>query len=132
MAHHASHSSSEEFGHIIPIRIYLTVLALLLVLTVVTVAVSRVDFGPWNLVVAMLIASIKAGAVALFFMHLKYENPLVWLYVLIPVLLLGLMLGGVFLDNPTRNDPAPFSVPGATGKGPPGSMPPVAPEPHHS
>jgi cytochrome c oxidase subunit 4 len=98
---HASHHHG-ELGHVVPLKVYVTVLILLLILTVVTVAISRVDFGNWNLVVAMLIASVKAGFVALFFMHLKYENPLVWLYVVFPIVLLGTMLFGVFIDQPLR------------------------------
>ncbi len=35
-------------------------------------------------------------------MHLKYESPLTWMYVGIPIVLLGLMLGGIFIDNPLR------------------------------
>lgn len=46
----------------------------MLVLTVVTVLAAQQDFGRWNLLVAMLIAAVKASLVALFFMHLKYDN----------------------------------------------------------
>ena len=48
----------------------------LLVFTAVTVAVSYFNFGIFNIVVAMGIASIKAALVCLFFMHLKYDNRL--------------------------------------------------------
>jgi cytochrome c oxidase subunit 4 len=81
------------------------VLAILLVLTVITVAIAQFDFGNLNLVVAMVVASVKAALVALFFMHLKYENPITWLYAAIPVFLLGLLLGGVFIDDPFRISP---------------------------
>jgi len=96
------HENSHELGHIIPGRVYLTVLTCLLMLTIITVGVSRIDFGVMNLVVAMGIASVKAFLVALFFMHLKYESPLTWLYALFPIFLLALLIGGVFLDNPFR------------------------------
>ena len=43
-------------------------------LTAITVAAAQVNFGPWNTVIAMGIASIKAGFVLAFFMHLKYDN----------------------------------------------------------
>ncbi|NDB08617.1 MAG: hypothetical protein EBX97_08180, partial [Actinobacteria bacterium] len=43
------------------------VFGILVFLTVITVAASRVDFGTLNLVIAMLIASVKAGLVALIF-----------------------------------------------------------------
>ncbi len=60
--------------HIIPLKIYFRVIAILMFLTVVTVAASRVDFGVMNTVIAMLIASVKAGLVLAFFMHLKYDD----------------------------------------------------------
>mgnify|MGYP001212068720 CR=1 FL=1 len=104
MAGHGD-SHSHDLGHIIPYKTYLNVLLILLFLTIVTVAVSRVEFGAFNIVVALLVASVKAGIVGLYFMHLKYENPLVWIYVAFPIILLVIMIGGIFIDNPLRNDP---------------------------
>ena len=43
----------------------------LLVLTATTVAAAFVNLGPFNPVVALLIATIKATLVVLFFMHVK-------------------------------------------------------------
>lgn len=64
----------QQHHHIIPLRVYVQVLSLLLVLTVVTVAAAQVDFGAWNTLIAMAIASVKAGFVLAFFMHLKYDD----------------------------------------------------------
>ncbi|MBX3020303.1 MAG: cytochrome C oxidase subunit IV family protein [Bdellovibrionales bacterium] len=66
--------------HIIPFNVYIKVLLALLALTVVTVLVAQVHFGAFNTVIAMLIASIKAGLVLAIFMHLKYDDKLyvVW------------------------------------------------------
>lgn len=105
MGHSSGSGGHSELGHIVPRSVYLGILIALLVLTVITVAVSRFDFGSMNLVVAMVVASIKAALVALFFMHLKYENPITWLYAGIPIFLLGLLIGGVFIDDPYRKDP---------------------------
>jgi len=66
----------QQHHHIIPLKVYFSVIALLLVLTAITVAAAQVNFGPWNTVIAMAIASIKAGFVLAFFMHLKYDNKL--------------------------------------------------------
>jgi cytochrome c oxidase subunit IV len=65
-----------QHHHIIPLGVYFKVLALLLVLTAITVAAAQVNFGPWNTVIAMFIASVKAAFVLSFFMHLKYDNKL--------------------------------------------------------
>ncbi|NDC38373.1 MAG: hypothetical protein EBZ48_10020 [Proteobacteria bacterium] len=95
-AHEGGHSHAKQYGMIFGILVFLTV---------ITVAASRVDFGTLNLVIAMLIASCKAGLVALFFMHLKHENPLTWLYALFPIVLLFILIGLVFLDEPFRTTP---------------------------
>lgn len=55
-------------------KTYLVVLASLLVLTVFTVVVSYWNFGVFNVLVAMLVATVKGSLVCLFFMHLKYDN----------------------------------------------------------
>lgn len=59
---------------------YLGIFAALMVLTVVTVAVSKFHLGiAAALVVALLVASVKGGLVAGYFMHLIGENR--WIYV---------------------------------------------------
>ncbi|WKZ57841.1 MAG: cytochrome C oxidase subunit IV family protein [Bdellovibrionota bacterium] len=108
--HHDSHSGHGEgfhgeLGHVVPYKTYLAILIWLLILTVVTVAAAQVDFGAMNAVVAMIIASIKALLVATIFMHLKFENPVTWLYALFPIVLLAILLAGLFIDNPFRTDP---------------------------
>jgi len=60
--------------HHIPLDVYFKVFGALLVMTLLTVAASRVDFGSMNTVIAMAIASVKAGLVLAFFMHLKYDD----------------------------------------------------------
>lgn len=79
--------------------VYVAVFAALLVLTGATVAVSYLDLGLWNVAVAMLIASVKASLVALFFMHLKHEGRLVWTFALVPIFFLALVIGGTLADT---------------------------------
>lgn len=62
--------------HISPIRTYLAVALGLFVLTGITVAASFIDLGAFNIALALAIASVKALLVALFFMHLFYDNKL--------------------------------------------------------
>ena len=63
-------------NHIVPFSLYTKVLSTLLVLTVLTVLVAQMDFGVFNVLIAMGIATVKAVLVLLFFMHLKYDNKL--------------------------------------------------------
>lgn len=109
MAHSHSHSHGhDEIGHVVPEKTFLKILITLLCLTVITVLAAQVDLGKWNIVGALLIASVKASLVILVFMHGKYENKIIWTYILIPFILLAIMIGGVFTDDPFRSHPQPF------------------------
>jgi cytochrome c oxidase subunit 4 len=87
---------------IVPLRVYYTVFALLLVLTAVTVAVSAIDLGPLNTVVALAIACLKATLVILYFMHVRYGTGLTWLVVLAGFVWLGILLSFTLADVVTR------------------------------
>lgn len=66
---------------IVPIKVYVAVFLALITLTITTVAVSRIDLGEWNFVVAMTIAVIKGTLVILFFMHVKQSSSMTKLFV---------------------------------------------------
>jgi cytochrome c oxidase subunit IV len=80
-------------------RIYIAIWGALILFTGLTVLVSYVHLGMMNVVVALLIASVKASLVALYFMHLKYENRLVWGFALTPIFFLLLIIGGTLTDT---------------------------------
>ncbi len=61
------------------VRIYITVFVALMVLTIVTVGISRVHLPVWMAVtVALLVATIKGSLVACYFMHLISEKKLIY------------------------------------------------------
>ena len=61
------------------VRIYITVFVALMVLTIVTVAVSRFHLPiPIAVTVALLVAIIKGSLVACYFMHLISEKKLIY------------------------------------------------------
>lgn len=62
--------------HIVSPKIYLIIGTCLLFLTATTCAVSYVDLGTFNAVVAVAIACLKMTLVVLFFMHVKYSSGL--------------------------------------------------------
>lgn len=80
-------------------RTYIIVWISLLVLTAVTVAVSYLHLGIMNATVAFIIASVKAALVALYFMHLRHENRLVWAFALTPFFFLALIILGTLSDT---------------------------------
>ena len=61
------------------VRVYITVFVTLMVLTIVTVAVSRYHLAvPIAVSVALLVATIKGSLVACYFMHLISEKKLIY------------------------------------------------------
>lgn len=95
-------SSHDSPGHTISLRTYLLIWVALLFLTVVTVAVSRIDLGSFNTLVAIAIATLKASLVALFFMHLRYDNKFNALVLLCSLVFIGLFFIPTFIDELTR------------------------------
>lgn len=80
-------------------RTYIIVWLMLLFLTAATVSVSYMQLGVFNAVAALLIASVKASLVALYFMHLRYEKELVWAFALFPIAFLALIIVGTLTDT---------------------------------
>jgi cytochrome c oxidase subunit 4 len=80
-------------------RSYLLVWGVLILLTGATWGVSYLHLGLYNAATALGIASIKAALVALFFMHLRREPPLVWLFAILPLLFLLLIIAGTLADT---------------------------------
>lgn len=72
---HHDHADHPAVGHVSPLWSLISVWLALMVLTYVTVAVTNYDLGAMNLVIAMVIATIKAALVVLFFMHLYWDRP---------------------------------------------------------
>ncbi len=61
------------------VKVYITVFVTLMVLTLVTVAVSRYHLPvPLAVSVALLVATIKGSLVACYFMHLLSEKKLIY------------------------------------------------------
>jgi cytochrome c oxidase subunit 4 len=49
----------------------------LLALALVTTLIGMLDLGPFNMIIAITIALIKASLIAAFFMHALYESKLI-------------------------------------------------------
>jgi cytochrome c oxidase subunit 4 len=89
--------------HIMSSKFYYTIWIALLCLTGITAAVSFVDLGPFNAVVALVIATVKALLVVLFFMHVKYTSEkLTKIVILSAIFWLFLLLALSMADYATR------------------------------
>ena len=83
------------------VRVYITVFVALMVLTVVTVAVSYLDLSTATAVtVALIIATVKGSLVACYFMHLISEKKLIHaVLILTAVFFVALLLLPLLTDG---------------------------------
>ncbi|MHC1706996.1 MAG: cytochrome C oxidase subunit IV family protein [Bacteroidales bacterium] len=65
---------SEDKPHITSYGSHIVILVVLLILTWATVSITRINLGPWSVTAALVIASLKATLVLLYFMHLKFDS----------------------------------------------------------
>jgi cytochrome c oxidase subunit 4 len=79
-------------------RQLIVIWGLLLVLTGVTVGISRLDLGALNIWAALGIATGKASLVILFFMHLKEEGRAIGISLLVALATLATFIGLTFFD----------------------------------
>ncbi len=93
--------------HIAARKTYFLIFALLIGGTALTTGVAYVDLGPFNTVVALLIAMVKASLVGLFFMHLKWSGHLARLAAIAALFWLAILIALSLADYLTRNSPPP-------------------------
>lgn len=115
-------SGAGHHGHVIMSGFTLrAVLAALLALTALTVGAAQlelwamdtfaIEIPRWvNVAVAMSIATIKAGLVVMFFMQLKYDNPINTVVFMFTLLGVGLFLGFTLIDMGSRGAIDPVKV----------------------
>jgi len=96
-SHDNSHGHPEN-----PIKYYIGVFALLMVMTVLTYTIALRDLGKYNALVALTIAVIKATAVVLIFMHVRWSSRLTQVIVVSAVFWLLIMLSFTVSDYITR------------------------------
>jgi cytochrome c oxidase subunit 4 len=96
-AQHEEHSSHSQ-------AFYIAIGLALLVLTATTVAAAFVNLGAFNPVIALLIATIKATLVVLFFMHVKgASEKLTGIVVFCGFFFLAILLSLSMVDYMTRS-----------------------------
>ncbi len=92
------HGHDGEFSHPMPIWMLLTVFVTLLALTVLTVYQSTFNLGNIEVWLSLTIATIKAGLVIAFFMHLLWDKPLNMIIILSSLIFVALFLGFTMMD----------------------------------
>jgi len=108
----AEHTSEH---HIVPLKYYFGVFTLLMVFTLLTVFVAKFDlehiWGPLNIIVALTIAIIKATAVVLIFMHVKWSSKLTQVIIIAGLFWLAILLVITMSDYLVRSGWGFASVP---------------------
>jgi cytochrome c oxidase subunit 4 len=88
--------------HIVSPKIYFAIFAALMIGTTLTVWAAFQNFGPFNIVIALGIATIKATLVVLYFMHARYSPKRTQLVIICSIFWLAIMLGMTLSDYDTR------------------------------
>ena len=96
--------------HVLSVKLYATIFAALIILTLTTTAVSFINLGgDLNVVVALFIAVCKAVLVILYFMHVRYSSRLTWVFVGAGFFWLSILIALTMSDLLTRR---PILFPG--------------------
>jgi cytochrome c oxidase subunit 4 len=103
-AHGDSHHHDGEFSHPAPVSMLITVFLVLLGLTFLTVWQSTLDIGAAELWITLLIATVKAGLVIMFFMHLLWDKPLNVILFMSSLIFVALFLGFTLMDAHAYNN----------------------------
>lgn len=85
-------------SHIVPYKTYGIILSVLIVLTFISVAVTRIELASLTVFVAVLLAAVKSSFVLIYFMHLKFDNKLLKALVTAVFVLIALVMVVTFLD----------------------------------
>jgi cytochrome c oxidase subunit 4 len=89
--------------HIVSPKIYFAIFAVLMLGTGVTVWAAFQNFGKFNIVIALAIATIKATFVVLYFMHARYSPKRTQLVIVCSIFWLAIMLALTLTDYDTRS-----------------------------
>ena len=82
---------------------YVTIVGCLFFLTMITVLAAFVELGVLNTPLALGIALLKATLVVLFFMHVRYNTPLMWVFAAAGFFMLLIFLALLMQDYMSRD-----------------------------
>jgi len=93
------HGPGTAHVHVVPPLLLLGVYGALVFLTVLTVGITLVELGDFNVWAALAIAVLKAGLVAFYFMHLRWDSPFNGVVLMISLFFVALFIGIAILDS---------------------------------
>lgn len=102
MSHHENDAAVH--AHIAPVKFYVAVFAALVAFTLLTVGLSYIHLGPANLAIAIIVASMKAALVVVFFMHLNHDNRFNSVLMVGSLMFIGIFFAYTMNDTLERGD----------------------------
>src|SRR5437762_7581933 len=96
--HEEAHGHTEATPHHTVNYYFIFFSLVILTIATVLVAFHRFENEVANLLLALLIASVKATLVAMFFMHLKFEGKLIYFIFFVPLVLCVLLTVALIPD----------------------------------
>ena len=88
--------------HIVSPKIYVAIFVALIIFTGATYGIALINLGPFNALVAIVIAMIKSMLVILFFMHVKYSPKMTKVTIISGFFFLIILLGLSMTDYISR------------------------------
>lgn len=88
--------------HIVSPKVYVIIFGTLLLFTAITVMAAYVEMGPFNPIVALAIACIKAVLVVLYFMHIRYSSKLMKLTIASGIFMFVVLMSMTLSDYMSR------------------------------
>ncbi len=89
---------SKEPNHISGYKDHLMILGVLILLTIITVAITQVELTALNTAAALFIAALKATLVLLYFMHLKFDQKVFLVMTVLVLVLISAVIGITVID----------------------------------
>jgi cytochrome c oxidase subunit 4 len=105
-----AHKDNHSHHVVVPVKYYVVTFVSLLILTLITVALSLVDFGSMNLIIALLVAFVKASFVVWIFMGLRWDRGFNLVAFVGSVLFVLIFVGFVFSDIAFRKHTDPLEA----------------------
>jgi len=88
----------KEKHHIVTYKVYFYILIALITLTFMSIGITQINLGEYSVLGAMIFSTIKSVLVLTWFMHLKFDQPLLRFMVGFVALLFFVITFITFLD----------------------------------
>ena len=100
--HDTTVAHDDHDDHIVPYKVFIIVWAALVGLTLVTVGASHLDLKQMTMFTALLIATIKGSLVILYFMHMRWDRPVLAYFLIACLLTYAIFVALTFTDYSFR------------------------------